>query len=802
MYNILTFYARNWDLKRNKLITLLLAFAVLFNLAACGSQRLEQETAETVEATPDVPSYESGIGKAVISEVMPKNKATIRDEDGSFTDWIEIQNISGSELDLSLWQLDTGNDFISLDGIVLSDGEYRIVFASVKNKGTVCLIDANGDKADEFEIISDAADKSIIRDENGEFVKCIYPTPGLANTDENFDYLQSLNTASGPLEIAEVCVENFFYRPNYELEYMDYVELKNVSGQSQEFSGWYLTDDLDDPYKYEIPTDYISAGESVIIFCDDEECGKYEGTLYKIAPFSLDSSNEQIYLISPDGTLADYASLKGIPYGATYGRCDEESGFFYFLQGTPLEDNEETRARRICDEPEIVSGDGVFENVKSVSVEFKSDDKIYYTLDGSQPTENDTLYTGPITVKETCIVKAVAIKEGTLPSRTVNCSCIVNEGDTIPVVSVVADNVKQFDNLYENAQSTKGTEIPGSISYYDSEGSFSIGAGIKMHGFSTLNLPKKNMSFKFRGCYGKDELKYDIFEDGGVTKFKDLLLRAGGDQRETIVKNEVCLNLTSQFSDSVEVSRNKYVAVYVNGEYLGIYSLMEKNNENWIANKYDVKKSEVQLIEEPTYDGNPFREEVLALAYYENPNDPEVYAKICENLDLDSLIDWTLIEGVCGNWDLESGNLRYVKVGDGKWKLVLYDLDQAFLSADNCFAYVVGYYSMGTLNQQLLKNPDYKQKFLERASVVLKNELSMENVWSEYERLASIIDEEVRLQEEKNPNAISYESWQKNLEKQKKLLLEDYNWYAKCAKSISHFCSLTREEEIYWFGEI
>ena len=72
----------------------------------------------------------------------------------------------------------------------------------------------------------------------------------------------------------------------------------------------------------------------------------------------------------------------------------------------------------------------------------------------------------------------------------------------------------------------KRQECSGNVSFYEDGGSFSINCGIRMHGDTSLIMPKKGMSLAFRGAYGQDELNYDLF-GGGVTCFSDLLLRGG-----------------------------------------------------------------------------------------------------------------------------------------------------------------------------------------------------------------------------------------------------------------------------------
>ena len=64
-----------------------------------------EEPEPTPDPTPVPVRYESGMGKARISEVMSKNKAAVQDRDGDFPDWIELENICGEDLSLEGWTL-------------------------------------------------------------------------------------------------------------------------------------------------------------------------------------------------------------------------------------------------------------------------------------------------------------------------------------------------------------------------------------------------------------------------------------------------------------------------------------------------------------------------------------------------------------------------------------------------------------------------------------------------------------------------------------------------------------------------
>ncbi|MGX8720170.1 MAG: CotH kinase family protein, partial [Eubacteriales bacterium] len=99
-----------------------------------------------------------------------------------------------------------------------------------------------------------------------------------------------------------------------------------------------------------------------------------------------------------------------------------------------------------------------------------------------------------------------------------------------------------------------------------------------------------------RGCYGLEELNYDLF-GGGVTSFTNFVIRAGQDQNASIIRNELCENLALAASDNIIGSRNRYCILFLDGKYSGIYALSEKLNEQHYANLAGVSKNSVVTME-------------------------------------------------------------------------------------------------------------------------------------------------------------------------------------------------------------
>ncbi len=768
------------------------------------------QTAFALEEPAPVPvQAESGRGLACLSEVMTKNRAAFRDPDGDFSDWVEIRNTAGRDIDLEGWSLSKngGKKIWVFPSCNLREGGYLVVFAAKKeNAGSalctgfalsdgdrISLCDRNGTPVSLCSMETDRSDWSFTADDEGLWSMTPYPTPGEPNTPEGYEAAASVRQPDGPLVINEVCVDNFtsFYQEG--LGYSDWVELKNVSSETVDLSRFCLSDNLDAPDKYTL-SGTLSPGGFTVILCNNDSV-RFPSSGMQTAPFSLDAENEQIYLSTVEGNLADYASLREIPYKGTYGRIPEREGFFYLKEESPGRENG-FGERRVSSAPVSERRDGIFENISSVSVTLTAKGEIRYTLDGSRPTVSSSLYTEPILLTETTVVRAVSIEQGALPSRSVTLTYLLNEGHELPVVSLAADDRNSFQEMYTHG--TKGIELPGNIALYDGAQSFSLGCGIKMHGDTSLVLPKKNMSVRFRGSYGGEQLNYDLF-NGGVTSFTNLLLRAGQDQSNTIIRNEACYALASEFTDAVATERFRYCVLYINGTYSGIYALMEKPNESFYASLHGIGKKDVEMEEASVYHGSLYTDAFVNL--YSDLQKDEVFQQFDSVLDLESLADWSILEGTFSNYDLAEGNLRYARnaAGGGKWQLVLYDLDCAFYSSEYCMHNVLTYGNqVSTVNAKLLENPAYRALFLSRAGDAFRSVLTQESICRKLDELSAVVGPEV--ERDSAFSGMAFSSWQEHLESLKNRIRS--GWTQLCVDRICDCCDVTPEEQARYFSDL
>ena len=180
---------------------------------------------------------------------------------------------------------------------------------------------------------------------------------------------------------------------------------------------------------------------------------------------------------------------------------------------------------------------GVYDGVGELKLTLSASGTIYYTLDGSIPNRGSAVYSDPISIDETTVVRACACEDGRQLSPCTTLSYIVNEGHSLPVISVVCAP-RDFSDLSKNYKD-RNAEIAAEAVFFDENGVvFDAECGIKLHGASTRAMPKKSFKLVFRDRYGGN-ITCDPFQNGEESEYHSLLLRGGTVHYLYIVKDQL-----------------------------------------------------------------------------------------------------------------------------------------------------------------------------------------------------------------------------------------------------------------------
>lgn len=828
-------------------IALFLLTAMLSALAACAGADpsmpdLQDNTSAPVEtvsspapspANTEEPGAKEASSPAVtarptaylplsINEVMLSNKATLADDNGMFPDWIELYNYGSEALSLSGLVLRRDEESWSLPARELAPGGYFVVFCdgsgsddrhasfTLSKEGVDLLLEtSDGALIEEFQVPACSADRSVYRDSEGVCAVSDFPTPGYDNTMAGYAELQAARTCASPLQIHEVVVYNQWDLPQSG-KYFDWVELKNVSGKDIDLQDYYLSDKGGDRALFRLPERSLAPGEIALVYCTGDETSS--GAF--LAPFGLSADRDQLYLSRADGTLMDYVSLHDIPYHGAFGRMDGSDGFFYFSRPTPGESNF-GGCRLIADMPVLLGRDGVFDGVDSVRVELSAPGDIYYTLDGSAPSTEDEKYTGALTLTKTTVIRAVNVEDGKLTSDILELSFIINEGHSLPVVSLVGDpaDITGPAGLYRNP--TKDIERIGAVKYFEDGQSFSIACSIKLHG-ATSKLAQAKKSFKLKFLSRLDgELHYDLFGNG-VTDFSSILLRAAQESTySTLMRDNIVHQLAIRAFPELPAQDYKYAVLYINGEYWGVYNIREAHSEEHYAYHYGYDPDTVTQWKE-IWDKTGPMGDLCRFALNHNLADDDNYQQVAEHINVDSVIGWTILQAWCSNHDCNPPNMRfYYSTEDEMMRYALVDLDLGMFEYDVfdvplSGSVVDGYryaYAFNDLARKLMDNKQYQLRMAEQLSEALHGPMSDEAVLALIDELADQLRPEIQRDRErwaKGGDGDTVEFWEHGF--QMVDYLRDYvsrknGRSIALIKSFLSHSNLTKDEIEQYFGD-
>ncbi|MBQ8741913.1 MAG: CotH kinase family protein [Clostridia bacterium] len=752
------------------------------------------------------PGYENVKEKdsLVISELMSSN--SLYPIDGNTCDWIELYNASDSPIDLSKQYISTESTEpyrVKLPDVILEAGEYFLLACErdlpfkLSKDGESIYITRN-DGVLTASLTYEAMEKNTsLTCDNGAVD---YPTPGRANTPD--EHIAMICERKG-LVISEVISSNTKYALFNKKYYCDVVEIFNNSDGDILLSDYFFSDKGSDLQKYRLPEVTLKPGEYYLIYCDDEVSGA--------APISISSSGEEIWLSRADGYVSDALSLPAIPLNRSYGRS--EGKLVYFT--TPSLGKANVGGyEAITKTPFASIPSGIYS--ESVSVTLSGEGDIYYTTDGSEPTTESTLYSGEaITLESSGAIRAIAYDGDRIPSEMVTMPyIIIAHTHDLPVVylSATDDDIFGESGIYTKYSSSK--EVKANVTMFENgKEAFSVNCGLKIFGGGSRELPKKSFQLKFRAKYGVSRLEYDLF-DSEVRDFNSLVLRCGEDYNRAIFRDELQTWIADQAGMEILTQDYRFCTLYINGKYWGIYCFKERIDEHFISSHTSDPVSDITLLSGYGKAEHGTLAEYNALVKYIKNHDlsnTEYYEYVKERINLNSIIDWMVIQMYVGNQDL--GNIRYYKGSDGKWNWILYDLDWGF----NAYTWFYNnYYHTGvslflkssqkgenfnTIMNGLLKNEEFVDLFYSRFAYHMKETFDEEKILAKIDEIASVIDSEV--QRERKRWGSSYNSWKTSVNELRRFVTDlgkGSRARALIQQLIDRF-SLDDEAIIKYFGE-
>lgn len=338
---------------------------------------------------------------------------------------------------------------------------------------------------------------------------------------------------------------------------------------------------------------------------------------------------------------------------------------------------------------------------------------IRYALDGSEPTlTNGTDYVAPLVISNTTLLRAVAFKEGTRVSTISTFSYIFlhqvmrqpalppglpagprawngqpstyqmdprivddpvyrdrlrDAFKSLPVVSVVCPREDMFGprGLYLNTtQRGEEWEKPCSAEMILPDGgtAFQIDCGIRIQGNVNRipnRSPKHSFRLLFKEQYGAVKLHYQMFPDSPVKKFDTLVLRADYNNSwihwDPQARPRAQRTRDAWLKDSHRAmgwiaAHNRYVHLFLNGLYWGVYDFTERPDANFVAAYLGGSSDDYDVINEfqpkaGTLDAFNVLNAIHGLARNEQ------YEKLRRSLNVTQYVDYLLLNYYAGNQD-------------------------------------------------------------------------------------------------------------------------------------------------------
>ena len=327
--------------------------------------------------------------------------------------------------------------------------------------------------------------------------------------------------------------------------------------------------------------------------------------------------------------------------------------------------------------------------------------------------------------------------------------------------------------------------------------------GIRIHGGITRTFPQKSLRLYARNDYGSRVFEYPFFDDRGPTVQRRLILRnSGNDSRRTMLLDGYVHELIAHLAPDTQAYRP--AVVFINGEYWGIHNIRERYDRHYLGITHDVDPEGVWILG-PRFEveeGRPaaaadFRA-VVDLLEEQDPASAATLREVSARMDLDSFIDYMIVQIFTSNTDWPNNNVRLWRtidgahdggdspVADGRWRWLIFDLDRlgsevgSNVVDHNNLARVAApredpydWSGIPFIFSRLLENEEFRRAFVLRFSDHLNSTFHPERTVTQLDDMAAVIEAEIPHHVERWPQFIpSQERWHANVADLRRFMAE------------------------------
>jgi CotH kinase protein/Chitobiase/beta-hexosaminidase C-terminal domain/Secretion system C-terminal sorting domain len=365
--------------------------------------------------------------------------------------------------------------------------------------------------------------------------------------------------------------------------------------------------------------------------------------------------------------------------------------------------------------PEYSLPAGFYSGTRSLSLSAPLGYQVHYTLDGDSVTALSPLYTTPLSLSQTTVVRARCYSEqgqaavGDMRTQTF----LFNENTQFPVISI---SIRPKD-LWSNSEGifVKGPQIDTCNFYPYPCANFWLGWEKRAY-FEYFNPQKqleqtRDIALEVTGGWSKANDKKGLllhfdYDDWGFEKVKNwplmpdkpqltnwnkLHLRTGGNGENSLFGHDAWLQRAMRHT------HNGYIAyrpalLFINGTYWGVYEMRERQDKHFVRYNYEVDKDSIDLIRFPGggYYQAPVREvqagsdsawlRTLYLLRSMHPQTEGYFDLLQAQLDLPNYMDYFAWQTFIGNNDWLGPWMNNIRIWrhqhpQGKWQYLLWDLD-------------------------------------------------------------------------------------------------------------------------------